>query len=715
MQLKPGSLKEFVRYISNLFSSEYFTDALRITLSIIVPFSAFYYFTDPHTAIAVGIGGLQISLTDSPGTLKDKLIISVSSLCLFFLVTFIVGLLLPYAVVSALLVFVLCMVFSMFTAFGPRYALLGTIILVLMTFVQGLKPADPLWFSLHIFIGGFCYYAISVARSWLLPFSSVRHALGECIMSTADFLKIKAGFYRPESSLGNNYLQIIKLHNKVSEKQEQVRDLLLRDKRLMRPGNAEGKKHLLVISQVIDLYEMISAIQYNYEFLQQSLKDTGLLESISRAIEHLANDFHELGLALYARSRVKPVDSSAHEIELLLKEIEKLIAAEKSVYSSVLKKVHDNIENIYKVIRQINVTLTTKAEEISFPEDLPFQLFTVPKRINLHLIKRHLSLKSPIFRFSLRFSLACMVAYSLMFLPMGFYSYWILLTVIVVVKPGFGLTKKRNIQRIKGSLIGVLVGFLVLLVIGSVTVQLILAGLFLLGSFVYLRQDYGISIMFLTPMVVIALHNYDSTASVELQRALDSIIGCAIAFGASYLFPSWEIKKHSVYIRDVIHANLNYLKKLYDEASGLPSNSTSFKLARKDVYTRLAALSSGVQNMLMEPGQAQEQIQHLYEFQILSHQLFSTVASFFPFSNSNGHLAEIKDKIEEAIHLLERSLDILNHSALQFCREVDDTPKDYLLDVKQHDHVEKHKIQQILHISQEIKNQVCFLNYENKE
>jgi uncharacterized membrane protein YccC len=194
------------------------------------------------------------------------------------------------------------------------------------------------------------------------------------------------------------------------------------------------------------------------------------------------------------------------------------------------------------------------------------------------------------------------------------------------------------------------------------------------------------------------------------ERTIDTLIGCAIAFGASYLFPSWEIKRHSVYIGDVIRANLNYLHKLYDQATGKPSDITSFKLARKEVYTRLALLSSGIQNMLLEPKKAQGQIQRLYEFEILSHQLSSTIASFFPFSIFSGDAAEMKSKIAEAMQLLTHSLTVLEdphtkHSGIS--RATYDH-----LDTDHPDHVEQHKVQQILIISEAIHHQVSMYSFE---
>ena len=702
MQRVPGYLQVFFKVVLQIIKNEYFSDALRTTLSIIVPFAALYYFTDPHIAITVGVGALLVSLTDSPGTLGDKVLMSVSSLCLFFFIAIITALLIKKVMLSGMLILVFCMIFGLFTAFGKRWSLLGTMALILMTFVQGLRPVDPLSFSLYIVAGGVFYYLVSLVQTSLWPLSSVKHALGECIISTSDFLRAKAAFYDAGSNLQQNYLQLIKLHNKVHDKQEQVRDLLLRNKSLMRNGHEQGQRYLLALTQVIDLYERIGAIQYDYELLRESLKDTGLLDAVTRVIGCLANDLQLIGDALYGKFKIKSIDTSAADIQFVKQQIAKLSATDNN--TRILNKLEINIDEIYTLLRKISTTLTFKFDQIDFPADLPaYQFFISAELISFSVLKTQLNFRSPVFRFACRLSAACLVAFSFTLLPVGYYSYWILLTVIVVIKPGFGLTNKRNLQRLKGSLLGVAIGMILLLLIGNITVKLMLAGLFLLGYFAYLRINYMLSIVSLTPMIIICLNIYTGNQSIVLERVVDTLLGCAIAFGASYLFPSWEIRKHSMYIGDVVRANLSYLKKLHDQTAGIPSDITSFKLARKEVYTKLTILSSGIQNMLLEPKRAQSQVKHLYEFEVLSHQLSSTIASFFPFSNVQ--LVEVTQQLNRAMEILKETLMIVDDSTNESKATVPAISYNQL-DLTHPDHVEQHKVQQILRIAEAIRQQV---------
>ena len=75
------------------------------------------------------------------------------------------------------------------------------------------------------------------------------------------------------------------------------------------------------------------------------------------------------------------------------------------------------------------------------------------------LFRDNLTLDSPVFRYSARVALAMLLGFIItQFLPYGHHSYWVLLTISVILKPAFSLTKQRNIERIGGTLIGGVIG-----------------------------------------------------------------------------------------------------------------------------------------------------------------------------------------------------------------------------------------------------------------
>ena len=80
-------------------------------------------------------------------------------------------------------------------------------------------------------------------------------------------------------------------------------------------------------------------------------------------------------------------------------------------------------------------------------------------------IKENLSFSSTIFRHSLRLTATIMIAFLIGNLLPFQNVYWILLTIVVIMRPGYGLTKERSFHRIIGTVAGGLIAFAILLVI----------------------------------------------------------------------------------------------------------------------------------------------------------------------------------------------------------------------------------------------------------
>ena len=72
----------------------------------------------------------------------------------------------------------------------------------------------------------------------------------------------------------------------------------------------------------------------------------------------------------------------------------------------------------------------------------------------LRQIFSNLTMASPSFRHALRVTIAVAAGFWLgRLLPLT-NAYWIVMTTLIILKPGYSLTKQRNMQRIIGTTIG---------------------------------------------------------------------------------------------------------------------------------------------------------------------------------------------------------------------------------------------------------------------
>jgi uncharacterized membrane protein YccC len=153
--------------------------------------------------------------------------------------------------------------------------------------------------------------------------------------------------------------------------------------------------------------------------------------------------------------------------------------------------------------------------------------------------------------------------------------------------------------------------------------------LFMLGTYSFMRVKYLVMVICTTPYILILFSFLGGEyRSVIEERLLDTVIGCVIAFSASYLlFPSWEAGQLRKDMLGIVRANANYLQKIVEALSGYNINMLEYKLARKDVYLNSANLSATFQRMLSEPKSKQGAEKDIHQFVVLNHILFSNTAN----------------------------------------------------------------------------------------
>src|SRR5690606_33482149 len=125
--------------------------------------------------------------------------------------------------------------------------------------------------------------------------------------------------------------------------------------------------------------------------------------------------------------------------------------------------------------------------------------------------------------YALRFSIVACIGYIIGLslpdllgskVPLGNNGYWVVLTMMVILKPGFSVTKKRNYQRVLGTIIGGTIGGLILYLIPNQDVRFIFMVFFMVICYSTQRIYYFISVITMTPFVLI-MFSFVSTLSSQ--------------------------------------------------------------------------------------------------------------------------------------------------------------------------------------------------------
>ncbi|GAB3506229.1 FUSC family membrane protein [Spirosoma knui] len=620
-----------IRQASYFLSSQYFSNGLRITLSILLPSLLFAQIGQLQTGMAMSLGALSVSLSDAPGPTAHRRNGMVATVLAGFMVTIVTGFARLNVYTLGLEIFLFGFIFSMLAVYGNRATAVGTAALLVMILMidRPLDPAGVVVESGLILAGGVWYTAISMLSSRLQPYRSAQQALGECIHEIAKFLTIKADFYTVATQLDDDYRKLLAQQVDVSEKQDAVREILFKSRRFVAESTRTGRLLVLTFVDVVDLYEQIIAMYYDYSDIRERFGHTGVLDRIAGVIRGLATELDHIGLSI--QSPVPIPIHRATDFTPLLEDVKQSIDAlgEEDGSTLVLKKVLVSLRNLSQ--RLITIQHNLAAPDVGpIRSDLEYGRFVSHQEIDVKSILDNLTLDSSVFRHSVRVAVAMLLGFVLTKLSSyGHHSYWVILTISVILKPAFSLTKQRNIERISGTLVGGLVGLVILKFIPDTTIHFVFMVLFMLGTYSAQRVNYIVMVVCITPFVLILFSFLGASyLGVAEERFLDTLFGGVIALATGYLlFPNWESDQLAKPMKALLTANVRYMQLLYDGLLGRSINLVDYKLARKEVYVTSANLAAAFERMISEPKHKQRNERIIYEFVVLNHILSANVAT----------------------------------------------------------------------------------------
>jgi uncharacterized membrane protein YccC len=636
-------LRKLPHMLWEIVKSEHTVDALRNTLAVVIPIVFFFYIGWPTTGIGVGIGALMICMTDLPGNRTEKFKAAWISTLIFALVAFLAAWSTQSALLMIFTVVALTFLLTMVGVMGQRMSAIGLMGIILATFTIGLKPKNPLLYANYIFLGGVWYYLISLLQISIFPYRSLNRAIAQAIRETAALLFLRAKGYNPSVSLAGFNRQNIRLHLRLANQHELIRQLLLSDKCTMQQRDANAQMLLEKSISLIDLYEQVSAVHYDYPYLRKKLEHTKALPLIKDAIELMAKILRKPSSALLTDFEGITVD---------LKEIASILPVEEQ---TLINQISANIDEIFALIISIHSPHSSKHSDESSGR---YTDFLTASPVQATAIKKHFSLKSSTFRFSLRLSALSLAALLLInWLSPQHYSYWLLLTMVIVSRPSYGQTIKRNFERLSGTLLGLLIGW-GLTQADSLTLQLCISAVGLFGFFAFNRVAYGISVVCITVAVILCLNAYEGNLwQLLTDRVIFTVGGVLLCLLATFLFPIWNAPRLGDLFVQVINANLEYFRAATVLGPFDLEKLHESKLARKQSHRQLAQLSEAIQAALKEPLRKKLNWRLIKRMQLLNFQ-FNVLNATFASSQKQGaallSLEDIKNIEADLLQLLDQ-------------------------------------------------------------
>ena len=446
-------------------------------------------------------------------------------------------------------------------------------------------------------VGGAAYLAWSLLCAIALARRYRRLALAEALAATVALLRARAALITtpegdPEARgamrawvLGEALL---------AERLQSARDFVF-------AGAAANPRQAAMLLRAIDLRDVLLASRLDLDLLGDDPASRWLLAQTATALRHVAAALEAVTQALIDGK--PPALGAAFDFDALFAAAP--IAAE-DPRARLLPALVLRLRVLEDIARRIGAPLAGAVEPLPLtPAQL--QRFVAPEGWPLSALWAQLRWTSPVARHALRTALALGSAYFIgRALPWASHPHWLVLSVAVVLRGNIEQTLSRRNARVLGTLLGCAV----VVALSGLRSPAALALVFLLAvgtAHSYVTRRYWLTATAATVMALLQSHAVDPAAGFAVaERAADTVLGAMLAWGFSYVLPSWERKS----LPAAIHATLEALDDYAVHALRWPAaDAVEPRMARRRAYDALGALAGALQRSRAEPRGVQVPVQ----------------------------------------------------------------------------------------------------------
>jgi uncharacterized membrane protein YccC len=453
--------------------------------------------------------------------------------------------------------------------------------------------------------------------------------LAEALYELAVYTNMKAACYDVTKSLPQQMEKLVREQSVLAERQQASRDLILRGK----PAPDEA-----ILVQVhyamFDLYELVLSTHTDYGILRQHFASGPILPVLGDLIGKAARDIEAVAYAMTRNEPSRATTDYRDELRALDAVLQDLPSGEGEDFDAqaALRATVNKIRDVIAMIARLHAASQARASsERALPlvPHTDMTPFLTQQRYNIGILLANLRWGSPVFRFALRVAMAISVGLvSSRWLPWSSHGYWTALTIAVILKPSFSLTKQRRADRLIGTLIGCMITAVILhfvhtpaILIGFLFVATAAAPTFLSIKYRYTAVAASVQALLLIGLTV------PHGGSGISERLLDTLLGTVIATFFSYVLPSWEYQNLPRLVDAVLDANRKYLDAAADLLLKRTGDDVHYRVSRKRFMDSLATLSAALGRMLDEPADKQRAPDELNRFTVQNYLLVAHMAA----------------------------------------------------------------------------------------
>src|SRR5580704_6958270 len=470
---------------------------------------------------------------------------------------------------------------------------------IVVTSVVLLVPSE-FWIRLLLCLIGFGWaLALSLALWPLRPYSPLFQALSASCAKLADLTDAFWSGAATPNQLPIN-LQFAIAYDGFMSSLEPSRGIW-GAVRAGRAGPSSRSMQLLaLIEQLDDIARTLVTLREELNFIGRQKWFDDFRDSFADLIRTLSQLNREMAEAIAVRGRNVDPTTLQHVFEKLDNALAAGSQKQTLFHRKELERTTRHLIEQASVLAEIVSELNSGQPNFHEPPEAQFG--PRPERFDsIAEIRNNLSLRSSSFRHALRLGVATAIA---AVVASGIHvvrGYWIPMTVVIVLKPNFGGTLQRAVQRITGTVLGALLAAMLLLVLKNPWWLLAALAVLAFATFALRNRNYTLFSLALTPMVMLMLDiAHPITVTDSFLRILHTIIGSFIALLSGYLlFPIRESRRLPLHIAEAFRAEATLLRALGDAMRRKEARPISE--FRRDAAVAVSNAVTASQRLLSEP------------------------------------------------------------------------------------------------------------------
>ena len=667
--MQTASLRQTLR---RLWARDKFGYSLRVFIALAGSMGLSWALERPSLVIPLFLGIIASALAETDDSWRGRLSALLVTLLCFSIASISVELLFPFPLPFVIGLAASTFVLVMLGALGERYATIAQATLILS--IYSMIAADQrdgallhFWRDPLLLVAGAAWYGLlSVLWHGLFAHQPVEQSLARLYRELAQYFRLKAALFEPVRQLDveERRLQLARQNGRVVSALNAAKETLLN-----RIGQRQGRagrrinRYLKLYFLAQDLHERVSSSHYPYQAMAEAFFHSDVLFRCQRLLRLQAAACGELAEAVQMRQAFRYSEANAQAMADLEASLEHLRAQNNPAWRGLLRSLRALAGNLSSV--QLKLASAGDPDTLHGEQDSSL-LDRQPQSLRdaLNRIRLQLTPTSLLFRHALRMSIALVCGYAVLHAIHPEQGYWVLLTTVFVCQPNYGATRIKLVQRVSGTVLGLLAGWALFDLFPSAQVQALFAVVAGVVFFATRSTRYTLATAAITLLVLFCFNQVGDGYGLIWPRLFDTLLGSLIAAAAVFLIlPDWQGRRLNQVVANTLSCNSDYLRQIMLQYESGKRDDLAYRLARRNAHNADAALSTTLSNMLLEPGHFRKDAETGLRFLILSHTLLNYL------SGLGAHRESLPDDasdslLEDAAQRLAASLDNLAEALL---------------------------------------------------